>query len=113
MEAVKGKFAFKERPGKSAEYDWNKILNGKTWRLKEGEDFHCKKTTFGTLSRMSAKRRGLSVRMASEEGGVVIQAFGHDTPGHQEYLTTGKAPKGVESETENTTEETSMEEAVA
>lgn len=57
-----------------SEYDWDTLLNGKIYKLKQGEDFQCKTITFSTLARSSARRRGLSLNTSTEGDSIVIQA---------------------------------------
>ena len=55
-------------------YDWDTILDGKIHQLTQGEDYHTEKTsTFSSLARNQAKKRGGTVRTTAVEGGVVMQ----------------------------------------
>lgn len=70
-------------------YDWDAILSGKIVQLEEGVDFKCKVQTICMMARNQAKKRGVTVKVAKVEGGVVIQAG-----------PPGSAPKADEQETE-------------
>lgn len=69
------KFDFPEtKGGFKSQYDWDKILSGAIVQLEHGKDYNCKNTTFATLCRNAAKKRGMGVKTASVEGGIVVQA---------------------------------------
>lgn len=67
-------FEFKAFGGAKSSYDWEAILDGKIHQLDAGADFDCKPTTFCTLARSAARKRGLVVQTGMVEGGVVIQS---------------------------------------
>lgn len=58
-----------------AKHDWDTLLDGQIHQLEHGKDFTSKPNTFLTLARNAAKARGLKLRTAKVEGGVVVQAF--------------------------------------
>lgn len=70
--------SFKFSEGRSfgeGHYNWDELLDGKARQLTHGEDYNCKATTFRTLARAQAQKRGVTVRIQAVEGGLVIQAF--------------------------------------
>lgn len=67
------KFDFPMLGGQSA-YDWDLLLNGSIHQLSKGEAYECKDNTIKTLIRSRAKDRGQTVKVATIEGGIVIQA---------------------------------------
>lgn len=67
-------FGFKSR-GEKASYDWDTFLDGRILQLEQGTDYECKTSTFCTLIRNQAKKRGLGVRTSLTEGGVIIQGY--------------------------------------
>tara|TARA_Y100000758_G_C15832427_1_gene342483 strand:+ start:88 stop:378 length:291 start_codon:yes stop_codon:yes gene_type:complete len=75
MREVKHKFT--RHAGGNAKYDWDTILNGKTWELKQGEDFTMEPRTFVAHCHGTAKRRNLKVRTHTDIAAksVVIRAY--------------------------------------
>ena len=69
------KFKFPRNAGGNAKYDWDTILNGKTWELTQGEDFEMEPRTFVAHCHGTAKRRDKRVRTHSHGKVVVVQAF--------------------------------------
>lgn len=67
-------FEFPENGGGKTQYDWDVILDGKIRELERGKDYTCKETTFATLARKAAKQRGMVVKSAKSDAGIVIQA---------------------------------------
>jgi hypothetical protein len=74
------KFKFPRNAGGNAKYDWDTILNGKTWELKQGEDFEMEPRTFVAHCHGTAKRRDKRVRTHSHGKVVVVQAYKKDKP---------------------------------
>jgi hypothetical protein len=76
MEEVKSSVEW-SKPVGDAKYDWNTILDGKTYILRRGEDFKCKVESFRTNVIATSKRRGLKVRTKVTEGGtaLIVQAY--------------------------------------
>jgi hypothetical protein len=61
--------------GGSNRYDWDLLLNGKTWRCRPGVDFFTKGKTFANYAYQVAKQRNLLVSVVNEpDGCVVLQA---------------------------------------
>lgn len=60
--------------GKEAKYDWNKILDGKIYSLKKGEDFDIKPQSFAISAYIAAKKRGLKLLYKVNGDEVVVQA---------------------------------------
>lgn len=71
MKALKN---FEFAAGNESQYDWAKMLDGKIYELKEGEDYKCKAATFSTLLRNAARKYGKAVKTSTTETGMVIQA---------------------------------------
>jgi hypothetical protein len=67
-------FDFPTSGAAKATYDWDLLLDGKVRQLDEGLDYTCKSATLITLARATAKKRGLTLKAAKVEGGVVLQA---------------------------------------
>jgi hypothetical protein len=60
-------------------YDWDTLLDGKIYQLKQGEDFECKMQTMALLTRKNAKKRGFKVRVSKKDDTtLVIQQVGVD-----------------------------------
>ena len=55
-------FRFPTNTGGKSKYDWDTILNGKTWELSQGVDFEMAPRTFVAHVHGTAKRRGLKAR---------------------------------------------------
>ena len=75
MREVKHKFA--RNAGGNAKYDWEQILNGKTWELIQGEDFEMEPRTFVAHCHGTAKRRNLKVRTHIDlsKKAVIVRAY--------------------------------------
>lgn len=58
-------------------YDWDTLLDGGIYQMKEGEDYICKAETVKFLAKARAKTKGLTVQVQKIEGGLVLQASGH------------------------------------
>ena len=63
-------------PGK---YPWNEWLDGRSWKLTKGEDFHIQPESFRATISVTAKRRGLKVRTKAFDGGMFVQAYKENT----------------------------------
>lgn len=76
--------------GRAEKYPYDEWLDGKIWRLEEGEDkdFQVTKLSFMTSIRGAAKKRGLKLRSRVLEDAVVVQAFSDN--GNTESLPEGK-----------------------
>ncbi len=59
-------------------YPWEKWTNGKIWRLTAGEDFHSPPRNFRITVYAHAKHMGKKVRIATDEGDLVIQFYDED-----------------------------------
>lgn len=59
-------------------HDWDNLLDGQIWQLEAGKDFNCKVSTFASLARNQAKKKGLGLHTNKVEGGIVIQAVPMD-----------------------------------
>jgi hypothetical protein len=75
------KFKFPRNTGGNSKYDWDSILNGKTWELTQGEDFEMEPRTFVAHCHGTAKRRGVKVRTHTNQKTrtVVIKAVRPET----------------------------------
>ncbi len=60
-------FRFPTNTGGKSKYDWDTILNGKTWELSQGEDFEMEPRTFVAHVHGTAKRRGLKARTHTKD----------------------------------------------
>tara|TARA_B100000029_G_scaffold516399_1_gene629529 strand:- start:1912 stop:2199 length:288 start_codon:yes stop_codon:yes gene_type:complete len=80
MREVKHKFA--RNAGGNAKYDWEQILNGKTWELIQGEDFEMEPRTFVAHCHGTAKRRNLKVRTHTDlsKKAVIVRAYDDNDP---------------------------------
>ncbi len=68
------KFEFKGGSDGRSSYDWDSILSGEIVQLEEGKDFTCKPQTLAMMARKQAKSKGMNVKIAKIEDGLVIQA---------------------------------------
>lgn len=88
-------FEFKPAVGsQGTQYDWDTLLSGDIYQLEEGKDFTCKASTFSTLARAAAKRKGLKLQTGKVDGGIVIQALPGDETATEENGEA--APEAVE-----------------
>jgi hypothetical protein len=67
-------FEFGESTVGRAIYEWDKILTGKIVQLEEGKDYTVNSDTVRALCYSQARRRGLRVKVAAVENGLVIQS---------------------------------------
>jgi hypothetical protein len=72
-------FRFPNKGGSKAKYDWDTILNGKTWSLNHGGDFSPEPKTFVAHVHGTAKRRGLKVHTHIDGKSVVVRAYKEKT----------------------------------
>lgn len=63
-----------KRRGPKTMYPYDDWLDGKTRRLKAGEDFQCTQESIEGLIRDAAKARYRTVHIWHEDGAVVVQA---------------------------------------
>jgi len=69
-------FRFPTNTGGKSKYDWDTILNGKTWELSQGEDFEMEPRTFVAHVHGTAKRRGLKARThTKDERTIIVRAY--------------------------------------
>ncbi len=69
-------FRFPTNTGGKSKYDWDTILNGKTWELSQGEDFEMAPRTFVAHVHGTAKRRGLKARThTKDERTIIVRAY--------------------------------------
>ncbi len=88
-------FRFPNKGGSKAKYDWDTILNGKTWSLTHGGDFSPEPKTFVAHIHGTAKRRGLKVHTHIDGKSVVVRAYKEkaDKPAAPKTNPTKVAPK--------------------
>jgi hypothetical protein len=55
-------------------HDWDMLLDGKIRQLEEGKDYSCKASTFRMMAYKQGRKRGMAVRVAAVDGGLVLQA---------------------------------------
>lgn len=76
-------FEFKDRVASSGvKHDWDKLLDGKIYKLYHGDDYNCKTGTISMMARARAKKRGLLIKVNkftegegdAKKEGVVLQA---------------------------------------
>ena len=81
MEEVTGSVQWRKPPRRGL-YDWDKILDGKTYILRKGEDFDCKVASFRTNLLTTASKRGFKLQTMLAEGGtaVIVQQIGAAKP---------------------------------
>jgi len=53
-------------PGRPAAYPWDRWLDGKPWKLIQGEDFSVSLRSMDNNIRKAAERKGLQVRVRME-----------------------------------------------
>lgn len=65
---------------RSDQHSWSEWLDGQTWRLTRGVDYHADERVLADLAYNAARRRGIKVRVRySRRGGVVtVQACNRD-----------------------------------
>lgn len=69
-------FRFPTNTGGKSKYDWDTILNGKTWELRQGEDFALAPRVFVAHVHGTAKRRGLKARThTKDERTIIVRAY--------------------------------------
>ena len=69
-------FRFPTNTGGKSKYDWDTILNGKTWELSQGVDFEMAPRTFVAHVHGTAKRRGLKARThTKDERTIIVRAY--------------------------------------
>ena len=69
-------FRFPTNTGGKSKYDWDTILNGKTWELSQGVDFDMAPRTFVAHVHGTAKRRGLKARThTKDERTIIVRAY--------------------------------------
>ena len=89
MREVKHKFA--RNAGGTAKYDWDTLLNGKTWELVQGEDFEMAPRTLVAHCHGTAKRRNLKVRTHTDMDAnrVIVRAYKDKDKGRSETVEVG------------------------
>ena len=80
------KFRFPKNRGRS-KYEWDKILNGKSWELKQGEDFSMEPRTFVAHCHGTAKRRNMTVRTHVDGKVVIVRAYKDKKPAKAKAAT--------------------------
>ena len=65
-------FTFPTTRGRAPKYDYDKILNGNPWRIKQGEDFDSKVESFISALGQQARKRGLKLVSAKESDSVIV-----------------------------------------
>ncbi len=75
MEQALKKFEFWEFQVARESYNWDRFLDGKIYKLTEGEDYKCKTPTFSTLARAAARKRRMSLKSSKVEGGIIFRRF--------------------------------------
>lgn len=85
------KHRFTRNPGGNSKYDWDQILNGKTWELVQGEDFEMAPRTFVAHCHGTAKRRNLKVRTHTDLNAkkVIIRAYKDKDKDRSETVEVG------------------------
>jgi hypothetical protein len=58
--------------GRPPEYPWHLWLNGETWQIKQGTDFHCKIDSMISLIRHTAASYDLKVSIYRQEDDVTL-----------------------------------------
>jgi hypothetical protein len=54
---------------------WHEWLDGRVWKLKEGEDYTCTPASLTVQARLAAKKMGVKVRYHLLEGYVIVQGI--------------------------------------
>ena len=68
-------YRFPNMGGSKAKYDWETILNGKTWELVQGEDYKPEPRTFVAHVHGTAKRKGLKVHTHIDGKSIIVRAY--------------------------------------
>jgi hypothetical protein len=63
------------RGGSSPFYPWAEWLDGRVWKLTQGEDFPSKPRIFGNMARASGARRGVKVETRVDGDDLYIRAL--------------------------------------
>ena len=82
-------FRFPNKGGSRAKYDWDTVLNGKTWELVSGEDFKPEPRTFVAHIHGTAKRKGLKVNTHIEGQSVIVRAFKEKAEDNRPTIVVG------------------------
>lgn len=65
-----------ERGGRgTGSYDWTGLFDGQVYLLEFGVDYYCQDQTFRNKARKEADKRGLKVKIAKVNEGLVVQAI--------------------------------------
>lgn len=88
-------YRFPNAGGSKAKYDWDTILNGKTWRLTQGEDYKPEPRTFVAHVHGTAKRKGLKVHTHIDGNSIVVRAYKEQAEKKAVAKAKEKAPKIV------------------
>lgn len=76
MAEVIDNFDWEHRRREDSPYDWDNWLDGRTWKLKEGEDFAIKRESFTSNAYGEARCRGGKARISLVQGdGIVMVQF--------------------------------------
>jgi hypothetical protein len=70
-EPVDGSNLFKH--GRPVKYPWDEWFDGQSWKLTQGEDFHCTVDGMDSTIRAHAKRHGFEVRVKRSGKNVWLQ----------------------------------------
>ena len=66
----------KRRSGRPVTYPWHEWADGRAWRLRTGEDFRGKVSSFRVLVHKTAKNLGLrAVTEIEDEGTIIVQFY--------------------------------------
>ena len=100
-------YRFPNKGGSKAKYDWDTILNGKTWRLTQGEDYKPEPRTFVAHVHGTAKRKGLKVHTHIDGKSIVVRAYKEPNP--KKAAAKSKAPRIRETKPAETVDNTVVE----
>tara|TARA_R100001230_G_C5544659_1_gene74241 strand:- start:84 stop:563 length:480 start_codon:yes stop_codon:yes gene_type:complete len=75
MAKVLSEFPHENAAGRPSVYPWDQWLDGQPWMLTIGEDYKTTTRQFRGAAEAAARRKGLWIRGAVQQNGIVIQAY--------------------------------------
>lgn len=65
--------------GRQKKYPWSEWLNGQSWEIERGVDFHIDDASLRAAVSSAARSRGLKARVAFQSDGVYVITAAKDT----------------------------------
>lgn len=72
MAEVDDSFDWDHRQRETSPYDWDNWLDGRTWRLRQGQDFAVKRQSFINNAYEEARCRGGKARTSMTQGDDIV-----------------------------------------